>query len=58
MEESICEPEKGEILGESEDEDLKAETSRETKMSNENLNTTICVCLKVKQIKDNLLILS
>ena len=33
MEESICEPEQGEILGESEDEDLKAKTSSEAKGS-------------------------
>jgi len=33
MEESICEPKQGEILGESEDEDLKTETSSEAKGS-------------------------
>ena len=31
MEESICELEQGEILGESEDEDLKPETSSKAK---------------------------
>ena len=33
MEESICEPEKGEILGETKDEDLNIETSSEAKGS-------------------------
>ena len=33
MEEYICEPEQGEFLGDSEDEDLKTETSSKTKGS-------------------------
>ena len=43
MEEYICEPELGEILRESEDEDLKNETSSETKRSNDFKSDNLCM---------------
>ena len=43
MEDSICEPEQGEILGESEDEDLKTETSSEAKGSHGFKSDNLCI---------------
>ena len=43
MEESICEPKQGEILGESEDEDLKTETSSEAKGSHGFKSDNLCM---------------
>ena len=43
MEEPICEPEQGEILGESEDEDLKIETSSEAKGSHGFKSGNLCM---------------
>lgn len=43
MEESIYEPERGEILGETEDEDLKTETSSETKRSDDFKSDNFCM---------------
>ena len=43
MEESICEPKQGEILGESEDEDLKTETSSEAKGSHSFKSDNLCI---------------
>ena len=43
MEESICEPEQGEFLGESEDEDLKTGTSSETKRSDDFKSDNLCM---------------
>ena len=43
MEESICKPEQGEFLGESEDEDLKTETSSEAKGSNDFKSDNLCM---------------
>jgi len=42
MEESICEPEQGEILGETEDEDLKTKTSSEAKGSHGFKSDNLC----------------
>ncbi len=43
MEESICEPEQGEFLGESKDEDLKSETSSKAKGSNDFKTDNLCL---------------
>ena len=43
MEESICEPEQGAFLGESEDEDLKTETSSEAKGSHDFKSDNLCM---------------
>ena len=43
MEESICEPEQGEFLGDSEDEDLKTETSSKTKGSHGFKSNNLCM---------------
>jgi len=43
MEESICEPEQGEIFGEIEDGDLKIETSSEAKGSHEFKTENMCM---------------
>ena len=43
MEESICEPEQGEFLGESEDEDLKTENSSEAKGSHSFKTDNLCM---------------
>ena len=43
MEEYICEAKQGEILGESEDEDLKTETSSEAKGSHGFKTNNLCV---------------
>ena len=45
MEEYICEPEQGEIFGESEDEDLKTETSSEAKGSDDFKSDNLCMFL-------------
>lgn len=45
MEESICEPEHGEILGENEDEDLKIETSNKAKRSHGFKTDNLCMYL-------------
>ena len=52
MEEYICEPEQEEILGESEDEDLKTETSHGFKTNK------LCMFTGKTSKEDNLLILS
>jgi len=43
MEESICELEQGEILGESEDEDMKTETSSKAKGSHGFKSNNLCM---------------
>jgi len=52
MDESICEPEQGEFLGETEDEDLKIKTSSEAKRSGDFKFDNLCMFVSEGQFID------